>query len=61
MMTLKFLLALISLASTVLVWWIKANNDDKAEKSRRKEDIKDAVFSGDVSRINAVIQRLRKP
>jgi hypothetical protein len=56
----KLLLALLQLAGALLVWWIKADADKKKAQAERKQEIKDAVFSGDVSRINAVVQRLRK-
>lgn len=56
----KLALALITLLGTVISWWIRASDESKKEKKERKQEIKDAVFSGDVSRINAVIMRLRK-
>jgi hypothetical protein len=56
----KLVLALLSLAGSVFIWWSKQDAEKKAENAQRKKDIHEAVFSGDVSRINAVIQRLRK-
>lgn len=56
----KLALALISLIGSVFVWWVKQDAEDKAKKAERKKEIKDAVFSGDVSRIHAVIDGLRR-
>lgn len=59
-MSLKIVLALLSLASSVFVWWVKNDQDKKKRLAERKQEIKDAVYSGDVSRIHAVIDGLRK-
>lgn len=56
----KLILALISLIGPVLSWLIQKNQKSEQERKDRKQEIKDAVFSGDVSRINAIVQRLRK-
>lgn len=44
----------------VIQLWAKANDTKAKEKADAKKETKDAVDSGDVSRINAVIQRLRR-
>ena len=51
---------LVALALGIWAWWAK-NNDakKKADEARRKE-IHDAVHSGDVSRIHAIVDRMRK-
>lgn len=59
-MSLKIVLALLSLASSVFVWWVKNDQDKKKRLAERKQEIKDAVYSGDVSRIHAIIDGLRK-
>ena len=58
-MALKVILTLLSLAGSVFVWWVKNDSDKKKRVAERKQEIKDAVYSGDVSRINALIQQLR--
>lgn len=58
-MTLKIILALLGLASSVFVWWVKNDSEKKKRVAERKQEIKDAVNSGDVSRINSIIQQLR--
>lgn len=56
----KLLLALIGLIGPVISWLIKNNEATTQAKKERKQEIKDAVFSGNVANINACIQRLRK-
>lgn len=55
----KLALAIISLMGSIFVWWIKQDADKKALNAERKKEIKDAVYSGDVSRIHAIIDGLR--
>jgi uncharacterized Tic20 family protein len=55
----KLLLALISLIGPIIAWMIKNDAESKQEKKERKQEIKDAIASGDISRIHAVIDRLR--
>ena len=57
---LKIVLALLSLASSVFVWWIKNDTEKKKAVADRKQEIKDAVYSGDVARINAIVDQLRR-
>lgn len=56
----KLALALISLFGSIFIWWVKQDDAKKKEIKERKQEIKDAVFSCDVARINAVVMRLRK-
>jgi flagellar basal body-associated protein FliL len=56
---LKLFLAMLSLATSIFVWWMKNDSEKKKKVSDERKEIKDAVNSGDVARINAVIQRLR--
>lgn len=56
----RLALALISLFGSVFLWWVKQDAASKEEKAQTKKDIHEAVMSGDVSRINAIIQRLRR-
>ena len=56
----KLLLALIGLIGPIISWMIRNNDESKEAKKERKQEIKDAVFSGNVSSINAVINKLRK-
>ena len=56
---LKLILAIISLVTSIFVWWIKQDADKKKRVAERKQEIKDAVYSGDASRINSIIQQLR--
>jgi hypothetical protein len=56
----KLALALISLLGSIFVWWIKQDEEKKKRVSERKQEIKDAVYSGDVGRLHAVIDSLRK-
>ena len=56
----KVILALLSLASSVFIWWIKNDTEKKKAVADRKEEIKDAVYSGDVARINAIVDGLRR-
>jgi uncharacterized Tic20 family protein len=56
----KLALALVSLFGSLFVWWVKQDADKKALNAERKKEIKDAVYSGDVARIHAVIDRMRK-
>ena len=58
-MGLKVLLAILGLASAVFAWWVKADSEKKKKIQDRKQEIKDAVESGDVSRIHRIIDRLR--
>ena len=41
-------------------WFVKHNDRKLKEKDDRKKEIKDAVASGDVSRIHRIIDQLRK-
>lgn len=56
----KLTLALLSLAGSVFVWWVKQDSDRKKAYAERKQDIKDAVESNDIARLNAIICQLRK-
>lgn len=58
-MALKVILALLSLAGSVFVWWVKNDSDNKKKVAERKQEIKDAVYSGDVSRLHNIIDQLR--
>lgn len=55
----KVILALLSLASSVFVWLVKNDSEKKKKIAERKKEIKDAVYSGDVARIHAIIDGLR--
>jgi hypothetical protein len=55
----KLALALLSLFATVFTWWIKNQSTKKEEKDATKKEIHEAIASKDVSRIHAVIDRLR--
>ena len=56
----KVILALLSLASSVFVWWMKNDSEKKKRVAERKQEIKDAVTSGDVSRLHNIIDGLRR-
>lgn len=55
----KLALALVSLFGSLFVWWVKQDADKKALDAERKKEIKDAVYSGDISRIHRIIDGLR--
>ena len=59
-MALKLILALLSLAGSVFVWWAKNDSEKKKKVAERKQEIKDAVYSGDIARLHSVIDKLRK-
>jgi hypothetical protein len=59
-MALKVILALLSLAGSVFVWWVKNDSEKKRRVSERKKEIEDAVYSGDVSRLHSIIDGLRR-
>lgn len=58
------LLTVIGLILYLLVgifqWWTKRNDAKQKAKDDLKKQIDDSVKSGDVSRINATIQQLRR-
>ena len=56
----KTLLALIGLIGPIIAWLIRNADKQDEEKKAVKKEIHDAVYSGDPSRISAVIMRLRK-
>jgi hypothetical protein len=56
----KLALALLGLFMTVLSWWMKNDSAKKEEKDATKKEIHEAIASGDVGRINAIVQRLRR-
>jgi flagellar basal body-associated protein FliL len=58
---LKVLLAVLGLAASFFAYWVSDSSEKKKKKDEQKKGISDAVSSCDMSRINAVIQRLRKP
>lgn len=58
-MALKIILAMLGLMSSMFVWWVKNDSEKKKKVAERKKEIKDAVYSGDVSRLNSIIQQLR--
>lgn len=51
---------LITLAVMVLKLWIDNENAKEAKFNATKQAISDAVTSGDISRINGIIQQLRR-
>jgi hypothetical protein len=59
-MSLKVILALLSLAGSVFVWWAKNDTEKKKRVAERKQEIKDAVTSADVSRLHSIIDGLRR-
>lgn len=58
------LLTVIGLILYLLVgifqWWTKRNDAKQKAKDDLKKEIDDSIKSGDVSRINATIQQLRR-
>lgn len=49
----------LMLAIYIAQWWFKRNDKTQKAKDGLDKEIKEAIASGDVSRINNVIQRLR--
>lgn len=49
----------LMLAIYIAQWWFKRNDKTQKAKDDLDKEIKEAIASGDVSRINNVIQRLR--
>jgi uncharacterized protein HemX len=48
-----------ALGLAIFAWWAKQNDSKTKERESRKQEIKDAVKSGDISRIHSIIDRLR--
>lgn len=59
-MLLKLFISILSLAGSVFIWWVKNDAEKKKRLAERKKEIHEAVYSGDVSRINSIVQQLRK-
>jgi hypothetical protein len=59
-MALKVIFALISLAGSVFVWWVKQDVEKKRRLIVRKQEIKDAVYSGDIALLHSIIDKLRE-
>jgi hypothetical protein len=57
-------LGIIAGLLTLIIWWAKwwmnRNDETQKEKKDAKTKISDAASSGDVSRINGIIQWLRR-
>jgi hypothetical protein len=51
---------IITLAILFLRWRIKKGEEDAVVKAQTKLDVSNAIASGDLSRINSVIDRLRQ-
>ena len=58
-LVLQVLLSVLGIAGTLFTLWMKSDAEKKKEKSDAKQKIEDDVSSGDVSRINNSVQRLR--
>lgn len=58
--TLKLLLGILSLVGSIFAWWMKNDAEKKKRVAERKQEIKDAVTSGDVSRLHSIIDGLRR-
>lgn len=58
-MSLKVVLALLSLATSIFVWFVKNDSEKKKKVADERKEIKEAVYSGDIARINAIINKLR--
>ena len=56
----RLALAILQLLATVLTWWIKNNSSEKEKHDATKKEIHEAIASGDVGRVHAVIDRLRR-
>jgi len=50
----------VQLALEVFKWWVGSRSDASKHKEAMRKEISDAVNSGDVSSINALIVRLRQ-
>lgn len=57
---LQLLVGIIALALLWTTWWFKRQDAIKKERSDAKKAISDAIASGDISRIHAIIDGLRK-
>lgn len=55
----QFLVLLITLGILFFSWWTNKDAAKQKERDATEKEISDAVASGDISRINAIIQRLR--
>ena len=57
---LKLLFGIISLAAAIFGWWVKNDAEKKKRVAERKQEIKDAVYSGDIAGLHSVIDGLRR-
>lgn len=59
-LTLQIVLAVLGLAGTIFTLWLKRNDQITKEREDAKKEISDAIASGDISRINGIINKLRR-
>ena len=58
--TLTVIGLLLTLIIKAMQWFSQMSDKKQKERDAIKKDISDAVYSGDVSRINAIVQQLRR-
>lgn len=58
--TLTVIGLLLTLIIKAMQWFFQMSDKKQKERDAIKKDISDAVYSGDVSRINAIVQQLRR-
>jgi len=59
-MTLKVILAMLQLGFTIWVSWARGEAEENQKAIDLKKEVSDAVKSGDVQRVNLLIQRINR-
>jgi hypothetical protein len=55
----KLFLSIVQLLLTFWIAWAKADSEKKQKTKDLKQEVNDAIKSGDISRVNILIHRIR--